>query len=78
MWLFLPFGVVSVVQCRDDADVLLVRARAKETLTQFLALGRPWSRGQRPKVVSMATADYPFRCWVPPGCCLREVVKPSC
>lgn len=40
MWLFLPNCHISVVQHKDNKDLLLVRARTREDLETFLKPGR--------------------------------------
>jgi len=58
MWIFLPFGFLSVVQHRDKPDTVLVRARAEQDLEAFRA------RGHCPSMTDtkyLEWADYPYR-----------------
>lgn len=61
MWLVSPRCFLSVVQHRDHADVLIVRARRKNDLFVFLPDLRPSD------IVSHAGTDYPHRVFVARG-----------
>jgi hypothetical protein len=54
MWLISRHGFVSVVQDRDNEDVLLVRGRFREDVASY---GYP--------VEHTPVADYPWRSWIP-------------
>ena len=56
MWMFLPFGLLSVVAHRRLADTLLVRARRREHLVELVQ-----ALGGGPEIQSSPYADYPFR-----------------
>ena len=54
MWLFTETGFVSAVQHFDKPEVLVVRAREKQSLIGLsAALGAP--------IIATPTNDYPFR-----------------
>ncbi len=58
MWLYTPFGFISVVQHREHEDMLLVRARTEAHLTAVLAAylpTNPYEIEHTPK------ADYAWR-----------------
>jgi len=57
MWIFTTFGFFSVVEDREDSARLIVRARVREDLANFT------NRLRRLPVtiVSMPSADYPYR-----------------
>lgn len=58
MWIFSQTGFVSVVQHWDKPDILVVRAREKQSLSGLsAALGAP--------IVATPTNDYPFRLEAP-------------
>lgn len=52
MWIFTSKGFLSVVQHKDDADRLIVRARKREHLQELFP-----ARG----LTKTPSADYPFR-----------------
>ena len=58
MWLLSPRGFFSVVQDRNDPDLLLVRARVGEDLERL----RDLLPGLEP--VHGQGTDYPWRAWV--------------
>lgn len=64
MWLVLPTGFISIVQDRDDADMLWIRARVREDIANFLPAAF------EPHIQTMPKADYTYRICVP-----RTIVK---
>lgn len=57
MWIFTPFGFLSVVSDRNDPKKLLIRARARVDLENFKAL---YCKRLGP-IENSPRADYPFR-----------------
>ena len=57
MWLYTVFGFFSVVEHRDDKDLLIVRSRFKGDLEKLKTKYLP-NLGE---IVYMPTADYPHR-----------------
>lgn len=62
MWIFTPFGFFSVVAHRDDANMLLVRARVRSDLQSFVARV---PKHRRPRIVTLQVADYRYRIELP-------------
>ena len=60
MWVFTQTGMVSVVAHRDDADVMLVRARTRDHLESFLGAADA-------EITQMPSADYEFRTQISRG-----------
>ena len=52
MWIFTSNAFVSIVQHRNDPTILIVRARYREDLREFLGAC---------KIVHLKDADYPYR-----------------
>jgi hypothetical protein len=64
MWIFTPFGFLSVVTDRDNHNRLLVRTRARKDLDDFR---KNYCRRLGPTIDKKALgrgADYPFRAFV--------------
>jgi hypothetical protein len=61
MWLFTTKGYVSIVAHRDDKDLLLVRARVRSDLEDFLGAGTKHVIEETPD------ADYRWRAIIPRG-----------
>lgn len=65
MWLFLPTGFVSIVRHRDQPENVMVRARTREHLAEFVRL----RLGNWPRVEDLVEetpgADYRFRIILP-------------
>jgi hypothetical protein len=57
VWAFLTCGFYSIIQHRDDPELLLVRARVKGDLEKLKEKYLP----NLGKIVYMPTADYPYR-----------------
>jgi hypothetical protein len=63
MWIFFREGYVSVVQHKDDALSVLVRARRHEHLVAFF---NSISRSINPaNIIELPSADYKYRIVVP-------------
>ena len=60
MWLFTNHGFLSIVQHLGDPEKLLVRARVRKDLEQFIELLNEISEEEHP-VAEMELADYRFR-----------------
>lgn len=58
MWLCTTRGFFSAVEHRDDAALLLVRARVRDDLVQLRAA---LPREQWTRIVATPHADYPYR-----------------
>ncbi len=56
MWLLTQVGFFSVVQCRDDAARVMIRARVKTDLRALMKATRV-----RAPIVETLQADYPYR-----------------
>lgn len=54
MWLFTETGFVSAVQHREDPDLLVVRARDRQSL-------EPIEAKHRVEITTNAYSDYPYR-----------------
>lgn len=68
MWLFFVGGFVSVVGHREKAGTVVVRARAYEHLTEFLANEPPTSSGEQPpsrEIHETTDRDYRWRVFMP-------------
>lgn len=52
MWVYTNKGMLSIVQHRDDPEILLVRSRERGTLVELFPSH---------KIVENKFADYPFR-----------------
>ena len=55
MWIFTQHGMVSVVQHREDPNLLLVRAREPEVLKEF------FSDSPKTRIQKTPKADYRYR-----------------
>ena len=64
MWIFTPQGMFSIVQHRQNPDVLLVRARCREDLQAFADSVLGAGNGTV-KIKRTPQADYRWRCTVP-------------
>lgn len=62
MWLFTKIGFYSVVQHRENDQVVIIRARDRADLVALQGLMHEMFRRERPpKVASTPAADYPYR-----------------
>jgi hypothetical protein len=74
MWLFLPFGFLSVVAHQPasrPSGKLLVRARRRDHLERFVELASP---DKRPKIECTPERDYPYRVLLGPADVQRGVI----
>ena len=60
MWIFSKDGFVSVVEHRDDKELLLIRGRIKDDIEDIANLAEVLT-GEKPEIVEMPDADYRFR-----------------
>lgn len=66
MWLFTRDGFYSIVQHRDSADIVQVRARTREDLVDLAkAIGMPNTGNEETGIMEDPRADYRWRLNVP-------------
>jgi hypothetical protein len=65
MWLFTTDGFFSAVEHKDDASVIVVRARVREDLERLIARLPLTSQAYAPKIVTLPWADYAHRIALP-------------
>jgi hypothetical protein len=64
MWVFSKTGFVSIVKHADFSDKVLVRARCREDLENFLQTPSPMRCESVITISNTQEADYPWRCVV--------------
>lgn len=60
MWIMTKFGLFSIVQNNDNPQTLLIRARAREHLTELMEATHKSGVRAR-KITTTPERDYPFR-----------------
>jgi len=71
MWLFCKRGFVSIVQHKDQPDMLLVRARCRSDIDQFRDMLEAY--GCEAEVHETPVADYAYRLTAPKDAVARTV-----
>lgn len=61
MWIFTTGGYVSAVQDKNDPDILVIRARDRQSLETLADGAELVGEVERPVIIRGAGTDYPYR-----------------